>query len=136
MSYRETTNDIWLAGVTDDKILLMAKSNEKCKVAVKTPWGSITDRVEMREIEMQWTVPAPLKCSVQLDSLGKECLQSGEGLYRYKECINIPPLLMIDDAIAVSECGTDTVKMNAIIQSKVELKNLRLGHFKCLNACR
>ena len=37
MSYRETANDIWLAGVQDDKFLLMAKSNEKCKVAVKTP---------------------------------------------------------------------------------------------------
>ena len=69
MSYRETANDIWLAGVQDDKFLLMAKSNEKCKVAVKTPWGSVTDRVNMKEIEMQGTVPAPLKSSVQLDSL-------------------------------------------------------------------
>ena len=50
MSYRETANDIWLAGVQDDKFLLMAKSNEKCQVAVKTPWGSVTDTVEMKEI--------------------------------------------------------------------------------------
>ena len=131
MSYRETANDIWLAGVKDDKFLLMAKSNEKCQVAVKTPWGSVTDRVEMKEIEMQGTVPAPLKCYVQLDSLGKECLATGEGLYAYKDCVNIPPLLMIDDAISVSDCGPDTVTVNAIIQSKVDLKNLRLGHSKC-----
>ena len=38
---------------------------------------------------------------------------------------------MIDDAISVSDCGRDTVTVNAIIQSKVELKNLRLGHSKC-----
>ena len=38
---------------------------------------------------------------------------------------------MIDDAISVSDCGPDTVTVNAIIQSKVDLKNLRLGHSKC-----
>ena len=54
-----------------------------------------TDRVDMKEIEMQGIVPAPLKCSVQLDSLEKECLQSGEGVFRYKECINIPPLAVV-----------------------------------------
>ena len=37
-----------------------------------------------------------------------------------KECLNIPPLLMIDDAIAISECGPDSVKVNALIQSKVD----------------
>ena len=131
MSYKETANDIYEAGVKDDKFLLMAKSNEKCMVAIKTPWGALTKRVEMNQIEMQGTVPAPLKCSVQLDTLGKECLQTGEGLYRYKECVDIPPLLMIDDAIAVSECGVDSVTVNALIQSKVQMKNLRLGHNKC-----
>ena len=99
MNYKETANDLWTAGVQDDKFLLMTKSNERCQVAVKTPWGSISQRVEMKEIEMQGTVPAPLKCSVQLDSLGKECLETGEGVYQYKECVNIPPLLMIDDAM-------------------------------------
>ena len=85
----------------------------------------------MRQIEMQGTVLAPLKCSVQLDTLGKECLMNGEGLYKYKECLNIPPLLMIDDAIAISECGPDSVKVNALIQRKVDMKNLKLGHSKC-----
>ena len=131
MNYKETANDLWTAGVQDDKFLLMTKSNERCQVAVKTPWGSISQRVEMKEIEMQGTVPAPLKCSVQLDSLGKECLETGEGVYQYKECVNIPPLLMLDDAIAISECGPDSIKVNALIQSKVRMKNLRLGHSKC-----
>jgi hypothetical protein len=131
MSFKETANDLYTAGVQDDKFLLITKSNEKCKVAVKTPWGSVSKRVEMKQIEMQGTVLAPLKCSVQLDTLGKECLMNGEGLYKYKECLNIPPLLMIDDAIAISECGVDSVKVNAIIQSKVDMKNLKLGHSKC-----
>ena len=58
-------------------------------------------------------------------------METGEGLYKYKECVNIPPLLFIDDAIAVSECGPDSVTVNALIQSKVEMKNLKLGHSKC-----
>ena len=45
--------------------------------------------------------------------------------------MNIPPLLMIDDAIAVSKCGADSVTVNALMKSKVEMKNLRLGHNKC-----
>ena len=80
MSYKETANDLFDAGVRNEHFNLMANSNQKCKVAVKTPWGSLTDRVELREIEMQGTVPAPLKCSIQIDTLGKECLESGEGL--------------------------------------------------------
>ena len=131
MNYRETANDLYNSGIRDDKFVLMANSNKKCQVAVRTPWGSLTDRVELNEIEMQGTVPAPLKCSLQIDTLGKECLESGEGLYKYKECVNIPPLAMIDDILAVSQCGVESVKVNAIIQSKIAHKNLELGPDKC-----
>ena len=105
--YKETANDLFNAGVKDDHFILMANSNQKCKVAVRTPWGSVTERVELNEIEMQGTVPAPLKCSIQMDSLGRECLESGEGLFKYKDCVNIPPLAMIDDILAVSECSVE-----------------------------
>ena len=131
MSYKETANDLYNAGVQDDHFVLMANSNKRCQVAVRTPWGSLTERVELKEIEMQGTVPAPLKCSIQIDTLGKECIESGEGLYQYKECVNIPPLAMIDDILAVSVCSVESVKVNALIQSKVAHKNLKLGQDKC-----
>ena len=131
MSYKETANDLYDAGVRNDHFNLMANSNKKCQVAIKTPWGSVTDRVELCEIEMQGTVPAPLKCSIQIDTLGKECLESGEGLYKDKKYVNIPPLAMIDDILAVSECSVESVKVNALIQSKVAHKNLQLGTDKC-----
>ena len=35
------------------------------------------------------------------------------------------------NAIAVSECGAESVTVNALMKSKVEMKNLRLGHSKC-----
>ena len=55
MSYKETGNDLFDAGVKNDHFNLMANSNKKCQVAVKTPWGSLTERVELCEIEMQGT---------------------------------------------------------------------------------
>ena len=74
--------------------------NQKCEVAVKTPWGSLTDRVCLNRIKMQGTNPAPLKCSVQVDTLGMECSSEGEGLFKYKECTNIPALTFVDDTLA------------------------------------
>ena len=56
MWFEETGNDIFNAGVTDDKFVLLANSNLKCQVAIKTPWGSVTKRVTMERIEMQGTV--------------------------------------------------------------------------------
>ena len=38
---------------------------------------------------------------------------------------------MIDDVLAISDFGNDSVKMNAIIHSKVDTKQLRFGPSKC-----
>ena len=65
----ETMNDLYDAGVQDDKFALTSLMNEKCQVKVKTPVGD-TDRFELKRIEMQGTVPAPLKCAVQIDNTG------------------------------------------------------------------
>ena len=104
-------NDIYEAGVNDDKFVLIAKSNESCKIAVKTPWGSVTQRVELKNIEMQGGVLTPLKCSVQLDTLGLECLSSVEHsklLYKYKGFVPIPPLEFVDDIMTITISGTNT----------------------------
>ena len=44
-------NDLWDSGIQDDKFSLIAKMNEKCQIAVKTPVG-VTDRFELEQIEM------------------------------------------------------------------------------------
>ena len=104
MWYSETANDIFKAGVQDDKFLLIANSNRECQVAIKTPWGGITERIRMKELEMQGTVLSNIKCSVQVDSLGKDCITENKAIFKYKDCISIPPLSMIDDVITVSAC--------------------------------
>ena len=132
MWFEETGNDIFNAGIDDDKFVLLVNSNLKCQVAVKTPWGSVTDRICLERIEMQGTVPAPLKASVQLDTLGKECIENNEALFKYKDCVNITPLIFIDDILSVTNCGNESVKANAIIHSKVDTKQLKFGPTKCV----
>ena len=82
---------------------------------------------------MQGTVLSNIKCTVQVDTLGKDCITENKAIYKYKNCISIPPLSMIDDVITVSNCGVDSVKTNSIVQAKIECKQLQLGHKKCFN---
>ena len=132
LEYTNTAIDLFNAGVQDDKFVVIAKSNENCDVAVKTPWGTKTKRTSLKNIEMQGTVLAGLKCSLSIDSIGKESLQNTHDiLYRYKNCTSIPPLSLIDDIIAVGNCSSDSVKVNGTIQGKIQSKQLMLGHKKC-----
>ena len=81
---------------------------------------------------MQGTVLAGSKCSVSIDSIGKESLENTHDiLYKYKNCTSIPPLSLIDDIIAVGNCSSDSVKVNATIQGKIQGKQLELSHKKC-----
>ena len=130
----ETANDFYDAGVKDDNFVLISNSNQSCQIAVKTPWGSLTPRVELKDIEMQGGVLTPLKCSVQIDTLGSEFLNNVEKskiLYKYKDCVSIPPLAFIDDVLTVTKCSVNSLKMNGIVQSKMECKKLELSEKKC-----
>ena len=131
MWYSETANDFFDVGLQNDKFVTVANSNKNVQVAVKTPWGSLTERKSLNKIEMQGSVLTSLKCAVQIDSLGTECLTTGEGLYLYKNCLPIPPLSLVDDILAIAKCGVDSIKLNSIIQSKMATKKLELGKNKC-----
>ena len=132
LEYVNTSTDLYNAGVTDDKFVTIVNSNKNCHVAVKTPWGSKTQRTNIENLEMQGTVLSGLKCSVTIDTIGKECLQdTQQSLYKYKKTTSIPPLSLIDDIITVSNCSSESILMNATIQSKLQGKRLELGHRKC-----
>ena len=91
--YHNTANDFFKSGDQDDKFVIVANSNKKCDVAIKTTWGSKTQRTILEKIEMQGTVLAGLKCSISIDTFGKECLenQHDDILYKYKNCMKTPP---------------------------------------------
>ena len=63
-------NDLYDLGVQDDKFALISALNDKCRVTIKTPVGQ-TEEFLLEKIEMQGTVTAPLKCTGQMDSLGR-----------------------------------------------------------------
>ena len=48
----ESINDLWEAGLNDDKLALIAEANENVKVAIKTPFG-MTKRESMKRFVMQ-----------------------------------------------------------------------------------
>ena len=69
----------------------------------------------------QGSVFGPLKCSGQIDTIGRDCLIEDEGLYKYKDAIRIPPLAMIDDVLAITKCGVDAIEVNTLINMKIEV---------------
>ena len=108
----------------------MTIANETANVAVKTPWGSVTERREIHSLEMQGTVGAPHKCSVQTGTVGEMVLAEDLG-YKYRGCISIPPLSCVDDLLTVSNCSLKSTKMNAFIQDKINTRHLKFGETKC-----
>ena len=109
---------------------MIYKLNENNKVAVATPHG-VTDRVDIDKIVMQGENLAPLECSVQVDSFGKECLSENKYLFFYRKTIPVPPLSMVDDLLCISNCGIKSLIMNSFINLKSNIKKLQFGENKC-----
>ena len=130
MWFEETLNDLWDVEVQDDKFTLISKLDEKCNVVVKTPCGT-TEMFELERIVLQGSVFGPIKCSVQMDTLGRDSLKSGVGLFKYRNTVDVPALAMIDDVLGMAACGDQSIELNAIINAKMEHKKLRLSHDKC-----
>ena len=86
----ECMNDLFEAGVDDDKFVLVYEANRENFVAVQTPNG-LSRREAFKEIVMQGDVLAPLISSLQVDTMGKECLEESKHLYFYKNTVPIPP---------------------------------------------
>ena len=86
----EVMNDLYEAGVDDDKFGLIYEANRENYVAVMTPNG-ISRREVFEEIVMQGDILVPLLSSLQVDTIGKECLEEGKLLYHFKNIVPIPP---------------------------------------------
>ena len=99
-------------------------------VAVVTPHG-LTDRVDINKIVMQGENLAPLECSVQIDTFGKECVEENKYLFFYRGSVAVPPLSMVDDLICISVCGINSQLMNSFINVKSSMKKLQFGEAKC-----
>ena len=120
---QECINDLYDAGVHDDKLVLLHLENQNAQVAVKTSSG-ITSRETIHNVIMQGTVTGGLYCTTTTDKLAKHVYNHRS---LYKGVVDVPPLLMIDDILTVSEYGATAVAMNATVNMFVETKKLTLN---------
>ena len=126
----ECINDLFDAGIQDDKLALIYEANKVNNVAVKTPFGLIK-RETIKKIVLQGEVFGPLQCSVQVDTFGKECLKENKFLFTYKQKVKVPALSMVDDLACVTQSGIDSIEMNSFINTKTNIKKLQFGAVKC-----
>ena len=82
MRFEETYNDLYDAKVQDDKFALIAQMDKQAGVVVKTPCG-VTDQFSPQKIIMQGSVFSPIKCTVQIDTLGRDCQEFNQGCFKY-----------------------------------------------------
>ena len=76
-------------------------------------------------LKCRGSVLAPIKASAHMDKIGTNSLENRNNLYVYKESVGIPPLEMIDDVVSIAKCGVDSTKSNTLINSSIEMKQVR-----------
>ena len=104
-------------------------ANHKIYMSVNTP-GGLTERQELSDIVLQGDTWGSILASVQVDTIGKACQDSGYG-YKYKNILPISLLGLVDDMIGISEVGFKAKQMNALINVKTAEKQLQFGVKKC-----
>ena len=125
---QECINDLYEAGLDNDKLPILFYENQNAKVAIKTQQG-ITSRVNIKNIVMQGSVWGSLFCTTTMEKLGKLCYENKELLYKYKNVVDVPPLGMVDDILSIQKC-TDAKKINVTINTFIEMKKLTLSQKK------
>ena len=125
----QALSDLFDVGVDDDTLALLHKANKDVHMAVKTPSG-LTERQTIKNCVLQGDTFGSILASVQVDSIGKECITEGYS-YLYKEILPIGFLGLVDDIIGVTEAGIKAQKMNAFINMKTAEKSLQFGPSKC-----
>ena len=97
----EALNDVYDAGVDDDNLPLLHQANSEVYMAVKTPAG-LTDRQELYDTVLQGDTWGSLLASVQVDTIGQECMQAGH-FYKYKDKLPVGFLGLVDDIVGITE---------------------------------
>ena len=108
----------------DRRLALVYETNVKNLVAINTPVGQ-TDRVNIPEIVQQGGGWGPTECSVSIDKIGRDYSVQRDSLYSYKNKVKILPLAMVDDILAITSCGLESIMMNTYINTQIEMKKLR-----------
>ena len=128
----EVINSLYEAGLQNDKLPLLFLENSSAQVAIKSN-ERISMRTSTKDIIMQGSIFSSLCCVVLMDKLGKLAYNNQQLLYYYKKVVGIPPLLMVDDILAVQSCSSKSQKINTAINTFINLEKLSLSKTKCHN---
>ena len=112
----QAISDIYDTGLNDDNLVLVNEANKKIEMAVKTNNG-LTERQTLTDLVLQGDTWGSMLASVQVDTIGRECLERGYG-YRYKDTLMVSMLGMVDDLIGITEAGFKAKQMNVFINVK------------------
>ena len=126
---QQALSDLYDAGVKDDNLVLLHEANKNIHMAVKTPSG-LTQRQVISNCVLQGDTWGSILASVQVDSIGKECMAAGHS-YLYKDILPVGFLGLVDDILGVTEAGVKAQKMNSFINLKTAEKTLQFGPTKC-----
>ena len=126
-----TTNALFDAGLNNDMLNILYLENKEAKVAVKVN-NQLTERIIVKDVEMQGSIWGSLKCTSSMDTLNKIVLPQDNLIYKYKgdNNIRIGVLGMVDDTLAISDCGTPSIQKNSVINSFIDTQRLTLSEQK------
>ena len=121
------------SGLRNRNLNLLYSGNEKTRMSVETSLGK-TNRVELKELVMQGSVPGGFLCSNQLSKVCNK-MYTSNNVYMYMNCVPVPGLCMVDDIVTVNLCKDVLHGMNANIQVDSFVRNKKLecqtGSGKC-----
>ena len=64
-----------------------------------------------------------IECSNSIDKIGKNCYENGKHLF-----LNVMPLVMVDDLLAMSTCGQESLSLNINTNTQIELIEVEIPH--------
>ena len=67
-------NDMFEAGLRNDKLPLLYIMNQNANIAIKNSWG-LTERTNIRNIIMQGTTWESIFCTTSMDKLGQKFIR-------------------------------------------------------------
>jgi hypothetical protein len=124
INLQKAISDVFDTGFKDDNLGLFYKANKEVNMAVITQsW--LSERQIIKNNVLQGDTWGSLLASVQVDTIGKACEESGLG-YKYKDSVKVSLLGLVDNMVGVTEAGFRAQQMNALINVKTIEKGLQL----------
>ena len=111
MWYEEVTNELYEAGIKDEKLALIPKINELNDLAIQTPLG-LTRRENMTRIICQGDPWGSIEWSLMVDGFVKASLSPELQPYKHKSEVPISLLGMVDNVFIMSESGYKSQPLN------------------------